>query len=62
MDNKLITVSASPHIQTDDSVNKIMYRVILALVPAFLVSIYVFLKQLVFLMETFLMFLKICSK
>jgi len=30
--SKLLTVSLSPHIHTDESVNKIMYRVILALV------------------------------
>ncbi len=41
-ESKLITVSASPHIHTSDSVNKIMYRVLLALAPAFIVSMYVF--------------------
>lgn len=40
--DKFITISASPHIHTDESVKKIMYRVIYALIPAFLVSLYVF--------------------
>ncbi len=38
----MITISPSPHIHTDDSVKKIMYRVILALLPAFLWSVFVF--------------------
>lgn len=42
MENNLITVSASPHIQTKDTVDRIMYDVIIALIPAFLMSIYVF--------------------
>ncbi len=41
MDKKLI-VSMSPHIHGDDSIHKNMYRVILALVPAFLCSIWFF--------------------
>jgi Na+-translocating ferredoxin:NAD+ oxidoreductase subunit D len=40
--SKLLTVSLSPHIHTDESVNKIMYRVILALVPALAWSVFVF--------------------
>jgi len=41
MDKKLI-VSMSPHIHGNDSIHKNMYRVILALVPAFLCSIWFF--------------------
>jgi len=37
-----LTVSPSPHLHSSDSVRKIMYRVILALVPAFLWSVFVF--------------------
>lgn len=40
--NRLLTISPSPHIQTDDSVKKIMYRVIFALLPAFIWSVVVF--------------------
>ncbi len=40
--NKLLTISPSPHIHTSDSVNKIMYRVILALMPALVWSVVVF--------------------
>jgi Na+-translocating ferredoxin:NAD+ oxidoreductase subunit D len=40
--SKLLTVSPSPHISTQQSVSSLMYGVILALVPAFLVSLYVF--------------------
>ncbi len=40
--NSIITISPSPHVHTDDSVRKIMYRVILALLPAFLWSVFVF--------------------
>jgi Na+-translocating ferredoxin:NAD+ oxidoreductase subunit D len=39
---KMIIVSPSPHIQSDQTVEKLMYGVILALLPAFLVSIYFF--------------------
>ena len=39
---KLLTISPSPHIHSGDSVNKIMYRVILALVPALIWSVFVF--------------------
>lgn len=41
MDNKLI-VSASPHIHGGDTIGKNMYGVLIALVPAFLVSLYWF--------------------
>ncbi len=41
MDN-LLTVSPSPHVSTTQSVNKLMYGVVLSLVPAFLVSVYLF--------------------
>jgi len=39
---KLFTISPSPHIHSGDSVNKIMYSVILALAPAFIWSVVVF--------------------
>ena len=41
MDNKLI-ISPSPHIHSGDSVNKNMYGVLIALMPALLVSLYFF--------------------
>lgn len=41
MDSKLI-VSPSPHIHSGDSISKNMYGVLIALVPAFLVSLYCF--------------------
>lgn len=40
--DKLLTISPSPHLHTDDSVNKIMYRVILALSPALVWSVFMF--------------------
>ena len=40
--NRLLTISTSPHLHADDSVRKIMLRVILALVPAFIWSVFVF--------------------
>jgi len=40
--NRLLTVSPSPHTGTDQSVKKMMYGVVLSLVPAFLVSLYIF--------------------
>ncbi|HEX2394188.1 MAG TPA: RnfABCDGE type electron transport complex subunit D [Bacteroidales bacterium] len=40
--SKLLTVSPSPHISTDLSLNKLMYGVIISLIPAFLVTVYVF--------------------
>ena len=39
--NKLI-VSLSPHVHGGDSVQKNMYGVLIALIPAFLVSLYFF--------------------
>ncbi|MFA7227324.1 MAG: RnfABCDGE type electron transport complex subunit D, partial [Dysgonamonadaceae bacterium] len=41
MENKLV-VSHSPHIHSGDSIPKNMYGVLIALIPAFLVSLYVF--------------------
>ncbi|MDR1780293.1 MAG: RnfABCDGE type electron transport complex subunit D [Tannerella sp.] len=41
MDNKLI-ISPSPHIHSGDSIPKNMYGVLIALVPAFLASLYFF--------------------
>ncbi len=41
MENKLI-VSLSPHVHSGDSIQKNMYGVLLALLPAFLVSLYFF--------------------
>jgi len=38
----LLNVSGSPHVHTDNSVRKIMYGVIFAMMPALLVSIYFF--------------------
>jgi electron transport complex protein RnfD len=38
----LITVSPSPHEHTTDSVPRLMYGVLIALIPAFLVSVYTF--------------------
>ncbi|MBE0653561.1 MAG: RnfABCDGE type electron transport complex subunit D, partial [Bacteroidales bacterium] len=38
----LLRVSGSPHVYTDNSVKKIMYGVIYAMVPAMLVSVYFF--------------------
>jgi electron transport complex protein RnfD len=40
--NKLLTISPSPHIHSGDSVNKIMFSVILALLPAFVWSVMMF--------------------
>lgn len=40
--NNLLTVSPSPHVGTTQSVKKLMYGVVLSLVPAFLVSVYLF--------------------
>lgn len=41
MNNKLI-VSPSPHVHSGDSIEKNMYGVLIALIPAFLVAVYVF--------------------
>ena len=40
--SKLFTISPSPHVHSGDSVNKIMYSVILALVPALIWSVMMF--------------------
>jgi Na+-translocating ferredoxin:NAD+ oxidoreductase subunit D len=40
--SKLLTVSPSPHITSDQSVSKLMYGVVISLVPAFLMTLYVF--------------------
>ena len=40
--SKLLTISPSPHVHTSESVNKIMYRVILALAPALVWSVFMF--------------------
>ena len=37
-----LTISPSPHDHSSESVSKLMYGVILALLPAFLVSVYFF--------------------
>jgi electron transport complex protein RnfD len=42
MSNQPIIVSASPHVHSDRTSKKVMYDVVIALIPAFLVSIYVF--------------------
>jgi electron transport complex protein RnfD len=40
--SNLLTVSPSPHINSDQSVNKLMFGVVISLVPAFIVALYVF--------------------
>lgn len=40
--SNLITVSPSPHVHTDESVQKIMYRVVVAMIPALVWSVVVF--------------------
>jgi electron transport complex protein RnfD len=40
--NKLLTVSPSPHIASNQSVEKLMQGVVISLIPAFLVTLYVF--------------------
>lgn len=42
MSTQPIIVSASPHVHSDRTSKKLMYDVVIALIPAFLVSIYVF--------------------
>ena len=42
MSTQFLTVSPSPHIHSDDSVQKLMYGVIIAMLPALAVSFYVF--------------------
>jgi len=40
--SNLLTISPSPHIHTNDSTQKIMYRVVYAMIPALLWSVFVF--------------------
>ncbi len=40
--SKLLTVSPSPHVHSGDTTQKIMYRVVLALLPALAWSVFVF--------------------
>lgn len=40
--NKILTVSPSPHVHSDDSTQKIMYRVVFAMLPALAWSVFVF--------------------
>jgi len=42
MNNRLLQVSGSPHVHSGETVKKIMWAVVFALLPAFLVSIYYF--------------------
>lgn len=42
MANKLLQVSGSPHVHSEESVRKIMWSVVVALMPAFLVSVFYF--------------------
>ncbi len=42
MSKPSIIISASPHVHSDRTSKKIMYDVVIALIPAFLVSLYVF--------------------
>lgn len=42
MDSPPIVISASPHVHSDRTSKRIMYDVVIALIPAFLVSLYVF--------------------
>lgn len=42
MSAKPIIISASPHVHSDRTSKKLMYDVVIALIPAFLVSLYVF--------------------
>jgi electron transport complex protein RnfD len=42
MENLKLLVTSSPHIRDDDSVQKIMYSVIIALIPASLMGVYYF--------------------
>lgn len=42
MSDKLLHVSGSPHVHSSESVKKIMWSVVIALLPAFLVSVYFF--------------------
>ncbi len=40
--NQKLTVSLSPHVKNDESVQKIMWGVVIALFPALLTSVYFF--------------------
>ncbi len=40
--SKLFTVSPSPHVHSGNSIERLMYDVLLALIPAFLVSVWMF--------------------
>jgi electron transport complex protein RnfD len=40
--NNLLTMSGSPHIHADESIKKIMFSVVYAMIPAMLVSVYFF--------------------
>ena len=40
--NRLLNVSGSPHVHSDESVKKIMWSVVIALMPAFVVSVFYF--------------------
>lgn len=42
MSTNRLTVSLSPHVSDSDSVRKIMYSVVIALIPALLISVYFF--------------------
>ncbi len=42
MNNQPIIISASPHVHSSRTSKKLMYDVVIALIPAFLVSLYVF--------------------
>ncbi|PHS51907.1 MAG: Na+-transporting NADH:ubiquinone oxidoreductase subunit D [Lutibacter sp.] len=42
MSSQPIVISASPHLHSDRTSKKLMYDVVIALIPAFLVSLYVF--------------------
>ncbi|MBV1923412.1 MAG: RnfABCDGE type electron transport complex subunit D [Flavobacteriaceae bacterium] len=42
MSEEKIVISASPHVHSDRTSKKLMYDVVIALIPAFLVSLYVF--------------------
>ncbi len=42
MSDQTVVISASPHVHSDRTSKKLMYDVLIALIPAFLVSIYVF--------------------
>lgn len=42
MSDQSVIISASPHVHSDRTSKKLMYDVLIALIPAFLVSIYVF--------------------